>query len=51
MKTLNTESMTQEQAREWYINSIGYDPFADDPNITLDEVKSVISEYRKETGI
>lgn len=36
---------TKETLRKWYLNTIGYDPFEDDPTLTVEEVARVKKEY------
>ena len=42
------ESFLKEQLRTWYIETIGYDIFKDDPKITIEEVAKIKEEYLKE---
>jgi hypothetical protein len=32
----------------WYVTTIGYDPFKDDPNTTIEEVRQTKAEYLAE---
>ena len=34
----------------WYLETIGYDPFQDDPEITVEDVRRTKAEYLAETG-
>lgn len=40
--------MSREQLTAAYLDLIGYDPFADDPTITEEEVVRTLAEYRAE---
>ena len=33
----------------WYLETIGYDPFQDDPEITVEDVRRTKAEYLAET--
>ena len=43
-ETMNLEQQKQQLAAE-YVDMIGYDPFEDDPAITVDEVRDTLREY------
>jgi len=34
-----------------YVNLIGYDPFADDPSLTVEDVRQTLAEYKVEAGL
>ena len=36
----------KETLRREYIALIGYDPFEDDPSMTVDEVREIIADYK-----
>ena len=36
------EEMAARQRREWYKNQVGYDPIADDPTMTNDELRDLV---------
>ena len=38
--------MQSETLRQEYIRRIGYDPFEDDPSMTVDEVREIIADYK-----
>ena len=38
----------RKQLAAEYIDRIGYDPFEDDPSITLDEVRNALRDYDEE---
>jgi hypothetical protein len=38
----------KEELRKWYVETIGYDPFKDDPTITVEEVAKIKKEYLQE---
>jgi len=44
------EEVLKEELRKWYIDTIGYDPFEDDPTITVEEVAKIKKEYLAEGG-
>lgn len=46
LTTLSKESIT-----EIYVATIGYDPFEDDPDNTLDDVVKVLQEYMEEDAL
>lgn len=41
-------AMSKEQLAAWYVSNVGYDPWEDDPSITLDEVQSIVGGYAQE---
>ncbi len=38
----------KEKLAAEYMQCIGYDPFLDDPNLTEDEVETILTEWRAE---
>ena len=38
--------MQREALRQEYISLIGYDPFEDDPSMTVDEVREILADYK-----
>lgn len=42
------QERAKEELRKWYINTIGYDPFEDDPIITVEEVAKIKKKYIQE---
>lgn len=42
--------MTDEKAElaQWYLETIGYDPFIDDPEMTVEEIRQTKAEYLAE---
>lgn len=49
-ETVETLLSRVERARAAYLSMIGYDPFADDPTITVDEVEQTLAEHAEATG-
>lgn len=45
------ESVKKEEIRAWYKKNIGYDPFKDDPSVTVEEIAKIKEEYQEEGGI
>lgn len=39
------DAMTREELAAAYLEKIGYNPFEDDPSITAEEVRKILSEY------
>ena len=51
---LETEASGQSEAqrlRNWYEQEVGYDPVADDPSMTLDELRELCIGFAEEAGI
>ena len=42
------ESVRKEELRTWYKETIGYDPFKDDPTTTVEEIAKIKAEYLEE---
>lgn len=38
--------MQRETLRQEYIRLIGYDPFEDDPSMTVEQVREIIADYK-----
>lgn len=38
----------KEELAKWYLETIGYDPFVDSPDITVEEVRRIKADYLKE---
>lgn len=45
LRKIMTNSLKKEELRRWYSDAIGYDPFKDDPTLTVEEVAKVKKEY------
>ncbi len=43
--------MQRETLRQEYIRLIGYDPFEDDPSMTVDEVREIIADYKHNVAL
>ena len=43
--------MQRETLRQEYIRLIGYDPFEDDPSLTVDEVREIIADYKHNVAL
>ena len=41
----------KEVLRREYIALIGYDPFEDDPSMTIDEVREIIADYKHNVAL
>ena len=41
----------KEFLRIWYINNIGYDPFAEDSTVTVEEIEIIRAEYIEDENI
>lgn len=41
----------KEALRREYIALIGYDPFEDDPSMTVDEVREIIADYKHNVAL
>ena len=41
----------KETLRREYIALIGYDPFEDDPSMTVDEVREIIADYKHNVAL
>lgn len=41
----------KETLRREYIALIGYDPFEDDPSVTVDEVREIIADYKHNVAL
>ena len=39
----------KEFLRKWYIETIGYDPFVEDPKTTVEEIESIRKEYLEDS--
>ena len=38
--------MQRETLRQEYIRLIGYDPFEDDPSMTVEQVREILADYK-----
>lgn len=41
----------KDTLRREYIALIGYDPFEDDPSMTVDEVREIIAQYKHDVAL
>ncbi len=44
-------AIDKETVRAEYIALIGYDPFEDDPSMTVDEVREIIADYKHNVAL
>ena len=44
-------AIDKETLRREYIALIGYDPFEDDPSMTVDEVREIIAGYKHDVAL
>lgn len=44
-------AIDKETLRREYIALIGYDPFEDDPSMTVDEVREIIADYKHNVAL
>ena len=43
--------MQRETLRQEYVRLIGYDPFEDDPSMTVDEVREILADYQHNVAL
>lgn len=48
LKLEHNESIAE--LADWYAKTVGYDPLAEDPNMTGSELRDLVASYREEIG-
>ena len=51
LETEAADGLEVQRLCDWYEQEVGYDPVADDPSITLDELRELCIGFAEEAGI